>query len=359
MKIVELGHSGVGKTTYMASMYAALQKKIEGISLETIDMSEHERLCKLAENIKISSYPPRTSYRSDYSFNLQYEGKNILPFFWADYRGKALSEKKKYSDEFIALQNDLTQADGIIIFLDCNTLSLGDVRINEVRRITVLLTSTLAKLNHPISVAIVFTKIDLVKKFDVKMLESIRQLIDAISKSKLISGALIPIACGKENINIEMPLLYALKGAIRTKIDLLQKDIDFYNKQINEYKKNARKHDSITRNYRNKSSGIGGSVRDWWRKNIQEISTYAELASQEAELAKEKWDEVKQEKQKKEKILEEYRPIQRAIDSLDSHLQKLPHIEEGKKIDKYIREMSRFKPGFFRRLINWFLNLFR
>lgn len=358
MKIVELGHSGVGKTTYMASMYAALQKKIEDISLKTMDTGEHERLCKLAESIKHSSYPPRTSYRSEYSFYLQHEGKNILPFIWADYRGKALSEKK-YSDEFIALKNDLIQADGIIIFLDCNTLTLGDVRINQVRRITVLLNSSLAELEHPISVAIVFTKIDLVKKFDVKILESIKQLIEAISKNKLISGALIPIACGKQNINIEMPLLYALKGAIRTKINFLEKDIDFYNKQINKYEKIAREHDSIERNYRNKSSGIGGSVRDWWRKNIQEVSTYAELASQEAELAQGKWDEVKQERKKKEKILDEYRPIQRAINSLDSHLQKLPHIEEGKKIDKYFREMSRFKPGFFRRLINWFLNLFR
>lgn len=298
MKIVELGHSGVGKTTYMASMYAALQQKVGGFSLKAIDTNDHQRLCKLAESIRLNSYPPRTSQRSDYNFYLEYQGKNILPFFWADYRGKALSEKSS-SNEVIALQQDITKSDGIIIFFDCNTLSSGDFRSNEVRRITVLLSNSLAELDHHISVSIVFTKIDLVKKLDVKLLESINELIGLISKNKLISGALIPIACGKQNINIEAPLLFALQSAIQTKINFLNKDINFYDEQIKRYQQTAKKHNSQGREYREKSSGLGGAVRDSWRKHIQNKPTYAELADNEQELARQKKAEAKQEKQKK------------------------------------------------------------
>lgn len=358
MKIVELGHSGVGKTTYMASMYAALQKKVAGFSLKAVDTSDHQRLCELAKSIRVNSYPPRTSQRSDYNFYLEYHGNKILPFFWADYRGKALSERTS-SYEFRALQQDITKADGIIIFFDCYTLTSGDSRINEVRKITFLLNSCLMNLERPISLAIVFTKIDLVEKFEIKLLESIKELINAISKNKLISGALIPIACGQQNINVETPLLYALQTAIRTKIDSLNKDINFYDKQIKSYQEIAKQHRSQEREYREKSSGLGGAVRDSWRKHIQHKPTYAYLADNEQKLAKQKKEEAKQEKEKKEKKLREYRPMLRSIDSLNYHLKKLPHIKENKKMDKYIREMSRFKPGFFRKLINWLQNLFR
>ncbi|XHR84683.1 MAG: hypothetical protein ACFKPT_10505 [Gloeotrichia echinulata GP01] len=355
MKIVELGHSGVGKTTYMASMYAALQRKIEGFSLRAIDTDEHTRLCALAENIKIGVYPPRTSQRSDYNFYLQYQGKNVLSFFWADYRGKAIGEKTKDSYEFRALQQDISQADGIIIFFDCNTLAEGDTRTNELRRITALISHTLTGLDHPISLAIVFTKIDLVKKFNVELLEPIKELIEVIEKSDLVSGALIPIACGQKNINVQMPLLYALQAGIHFKINSLKKQMEHHKEQIRHHEYIANKHGSKASEYQDKSNGIGGQVRDWWRKNIQELPTYVDLTNQEQNLAKKAWEEAKCEKEKTEEKLKEYEPLIQPAYALNSYLKKLPHIEQGKNLKQYLKQMSRFKPGFFRKLFAWFL----
>ncbi len=80
MRIVEIGHTGVGKTTYMATLYGIQQEGIEGFSLKAQNSSDHERLIELAKNISQGIYPSATDQRREYNFYLQYENKNIFSF---------------------------------------------------------------------------------------------------------------------------------------------------------------------------------------------------------------------------------------------------------------------------------------
>ena len=163
MKIVELGYTGVGKTTYMASMYGTLQNNPRGFSLQVIGREEHKRLLELFKAIKKGVYPGATPQRSEYKFCLRHNGINIFYLYWADYRGKAIRETSD-SNEAQKLHQDIYSADGIIIFFDCDALAKGDMKANEIRRITILISNAFQNLREPISLAIVLTKADLVKK---------------------------------------------------------------------------------------------------------------------------------------------------------------------------------------------------
>ena len=93
MKVIMLGHSGVGKTTYMASMYGTLQTPINGFSLHTQDSSHHSELLQTFNKIRRNEYPSRTSQRGLYNFSLLYQGRSVFPFEWVDYEQTA----KEYS----------------------------------------------------------------------------------------------------------------------------------------------------------------------------------------------------------------------------------------------------------------------
>lgn len=333
LKIVELGNTGVGKTTYMASMYGALQQKIGGFSLQSTDLTEHYRLCKIAKSIKKRAYPPRTSepYKS-YNFHLYYQGNKVLPFFWADYRGAALRERKS-SDDARHLRNDLLSADGVIIFCDCEKLASGDHQCrSDIRRITSLLTNTFSTIDHPISLAIMFTKADLVYKFQPNLLEPLQGLINTIELSNKISGSIVPVACGEKMTNVEMPLLFALQTGIRFKVDTLKKEIDQHNTV-------ASNHSSQSSNYRIKSNGLGGGIRDLWRKHILELPTYSELSDRESRQAN-------YERNNARKKLKLYQPLVEPVNALDRYLAEIPRIQKGTKLKVYIRQISRIKPEF-------------
>ena len=47
MRIVMIGHSNVGKTTYMASMYGAMQVGVDGFTLRAARTDDHERFVAL------------------------------------------------------------------------------------------------------------------------------------------------------------------------------------------------------------------------------------------------------------------------------------------------------------------------
>lgn len=214
MKIVMLGNSGVGKTTYMASLYGIMQQQLGGFSLRTENPEDGDRLLKLARNITISTYPSPTSIRNEYDFYLQYQGQDIFPFSWSDYRGAAIRDRtdEEQSQQLIA---ELQAADGIMLFCDCEALSASKMKAkNEIRRINYLLNQALISIERPISLAIVLTKADKLTRFDEHLFTPFEGTIGTINSSDLVSAAFIPIACGQRFMNVPLPLLVALCSAV-------------------------------------------------------------------------------------------------------------------------------------------------
>jgi len=315
MKIVMLGHTGVGKTTYIASLYGIMQQSIEGFRLRAVESDEHKRWINIAERIQQGEYPLGTDRRQEYNFYLRYQGRNILQFSWADYRGGALRETQD-SEQAKALLTDLKAADGLILFCDCHALASGDTRSNQIGRMTSLASQALKELDHPLSLAIVLTKTDLLTSFPDDMLKSLGGLIAAINASDLVLGALIPIACSSRLCNVPMPLLFVLYSAVAFEATSAYKE--------------AESHDLRAQSYEKFSQGFAGAV-DWVVSKISQEPTYGEMATNEREKAI-----------VKKRLFAE---IQKPGLLLHNYVQKLPRIQSSLAETDYIKQLSNIKEG--------------
>jgi GTPase SAR1 family protein len=311
MKIVMLGHSGVGKTTYIASLYGVMQQQIEGFRLEAVNPEDHKQLLQMSSAIALGKYPSPTAQRSEYQFSLHYQNTNLLNFALGDYRGGAIRETQN-SEEAQLLIQDLRQASGIIMFSDCEAISRGDIRSNEIGRMTTLVMNALQDLSHPLSLAIVLTKTDLIEQFDEKILNPFMGIIGSIEGSKLVSGCLIPVACGTQQINLPMPLLFTLP----TVLSLYAPEVQ---KIAQELRVNAQDFDQ--------NSGFLDTFQKAWNGE----PTNKDLANAEREkaIAKDR----------------EFEEINKAIEALSKYLQQLALIQAGKSINDYLQKLSQLKSG--------------
>lgn len=229
-----LGHSQVGKTTYMASMYGKLQAPINGFTLGTDDKENHERLIKLHSHINKGEYPDATDQRDRYDFYLKYNDKPIFEFRWTDYRGKAI---RQFSDtpEARSLIDDIRDADAIIIFCDADAIRRGKSQTNEIGRITLLVTKAIDQGKRLLPIVIAYTKTDLVGSIDEKLRRPVTSLVTSIRSNNNLRGAFIPIACGRHPRNVELPLLFALHKGLTSYRDSLQAEADYHKSRRQKY----------------------------------------------------------------------------------------------------------------------------
>ncbi|AFZ04563.1 TRAFAC clade GTPase domain-containing protein [Calothrix sp. PCC 6303] len=315
MRIIMLGHTGVGKTTYMASLYGSMQQSIEGFRLKASELEDHRRWVDVAEQIQQGKYPALTDQRQEYNFYLRYQGKNILNFAWADYRGGAIRETKE-SEQAKALLQDLKTADGIMLFCDCNALAQGDSRSNQIGRMTTLVSQALRELDRPMCLAIVLTKTDLVGDFQVDLLQSFNGLISAINASDFVLGALLPIACGNQLCNVPMPLLFVLHATVAFQAATIYAGVE--------------SHAERAKSYEAQSRGFVG-VADWVISKISNQETYREMVAKE-----------------KRKVVEKQREFEKIIEpamSLYNYVQKLPLIKPDFDLYDYARLLSEIQGG--------------
>lgn len=316
-----LGHTGVGKTTYMASLYGAMQQSVEGFSLRAVDLEDHSRWRNLSDGIRRGDYPVSTDQRQEYKFHLRYQGRNILEFAWADYRGGTLRETQE-SDQAKALLEDLKSADGIMLFCDSSALVAEDQRTNQIGRMTALATQTLKSLERPISLAIVLTKTDLIVDFEVTLLNPLSGLIAAVNVSNTIVGAIIPISCGKELCNVAMPLLFTLHAAVLWRAELMRET--------------AEAHKERAESYESQSRGVAG-VWNWIASRASEQPTLREMAVKERSEALAK--------------LREFDIIRDPAEALSYYVQKLPLIKPDLALNCYVELLAQVKGGILNHMV--------
>jgi len=209
MKLLMLGHSGVGKTTYMASMYGTMQFPLNGFTLRAIDASAHVRLITICRGILAGTYPEITDQRSEYQFVLVYEGEDFFPFSWIDYRGGALTESSG-TLEGASLVKDLQSADGIIMFCDATALAQRSSVSKQLGRMATLLTKSFQDLTFPKPLTVVFTKCDLIQQVDPALVQPVQALLDAARANQHVYGRYVFTACGPEMIGVEVPVLHSV-----------------------------------------------------------------------------------------------------------------------------------------------------
>jgi signal recognition particle receptor subunit beta len=315
MKIVMLGHTGVGKTTYMASLYETMQQRVEGFHLKTSKSQDHPRLLDLAQMIRAGSYPSPTSQRDEYEFSLRYQGQDKFTFTWADYRGGALIEKQS-SDQANLLVQDLKQADGIMMFCDCDALARGNQKAIQLGRMTSFVGRAVEEAEHPIALAVVLTKADLISKFEDSLLSPFNNLIDIVNASEWVLGAFIPIACGVRPANVPMPLLFTLHATVIVKAVVAASLVE--------------KHYNQAQAWIGKSQGVEGFFRwvgDKWNGNL----TDRQMAEYQMAKAIEQYQELESIKEPAEELIK--------------YIQRLPRIDKDKNTNNYIQELSKIHSG--------------
>jgi GTPase SAR1 family protein len=316
MKIVMLGHTGVGKTSYMASLYEEMQQRVEGFHLKAGNPQDHPRLLELSKMIRSGTYPSATSHRDEYKFILRYQGKDVLEFVWADYKGGAIKEKKQSSDQAALLEKDLKEADGIMMFCDCSALARDDVRSVQIGRMTSLVSRAIQDLDHPFALSIILTKTDLISRFEEPLIKPLKGLIDAINVSEWVSGAFIPIACGIQSVNVPMPLLFTLHASVILQALVSVSQIEHYYNQSLAWKE--------------KSQGVSGFFR--WAGDVWNGSATDKQMSEYAI-------------QKAAEEYKKYEIIKEPAETLAKYVDKLPAIRPEKNISNYLDELTRIKSG--------------
>lgn len=292
MKIMMLGHTNVGKTTYMASMYGTLQSPINGFSLRTTHTTHHQELQTLHRNISSGRYPLPSQQRQKYDFSLLYNGQAFFPFEWIDYRGGALLERSS-SSEATQLVSDLHSADGIVLFCDSDPRERKHV-LRQVNRMMQFVGQSLQDREKAATIAIVFTKCDLTDGLDEGLFEPTSNLVETISKSETVVGTLIPVACGLKPINVELPVLFALCFGLLIEARLYAQQVEYYQ--------------ALEQAYVNEGNTWGGIFKDIgraWNGN----PTTSQMAAQARESALERWRKI-------EKLIEPGEQLAEYLDEL-------------------------------------------
>ena len=293
MKILMLGHSGVGKTTYMASMYGVLQTPVAGFSIRATRGDDHERLLKLYKEILLGKYPKPSNQRDSYPLRLRYHNEDVLSFDWADYRGGALVERASESAQARALHADLQSADAVLAFFDCSELANGNRCLAEIRRMIVLLSGAVESIGHPLPLGLVLAKADLVTELS-NCKEPLQGLMESIRASNHIIASLIPIACGYQSYAVELPALFALHFGLTQRVRRLGEQVDAMAAERDKMRSNV--------------DTFFDFAIDWIDSKLSDQSTWGELADA-----------------KHRDLLKEYdamRALQSSADQLAKHLRK-------------------------------------
>jgi hypothetical protein len=249
MRIVMLGHSNAGKTTYIAMMYQFMNKGKghKGFHIQARDSRQHSELLENAQAINSGRYPPATSRRDAYEFDLSYEGRPVSRFIWSDYRGGALAERST-NEDMAALMADVNSCDGVVVFADAYELATGPDSYRQVGRLTYLMQRAIGERRASTPIVLAYTKADLIKSSEdwSKAIQPFSQVSAALVGSSNVKGAIVTVSCGRRPKAVHVPVLWCLTHGVANMIKELQDEADDFQRQAAAARKNGSIANSFT-----------------------------------------------------------------------------------------------------------------
>lgn len=210
-KILMIGNTDSGKTTYMASSYGLLNGGKFGFYVHA-DEDTDRWLNTLYTSIQQGGYPMPTDKRGSFNFDLYYYQQQVLSFEWLDYYGGVINESKSEQ-----LQNDMDNADAIMLFIEAPALLHNQKSITQFRRILYLISNKLMNEERFFNVIIVLTKYDLVGNsapYD-EVCRPLEQFRESISGKGNIYFRIVPVSCtSKGFVNVDLPLIDILHSGL-------------------------------------------------------------------------------------------------------------------------------------------------
>jgi GTPase SAR1 family protein len=276
MRIVMLGHSNAGKTTYMAMMYQLMNiDGYRGFRIIAKDSNRHAELLNNARAIKFDRYPPPTARHSEYDFTLYFEGREISDFTWNDYRGGAIMERSTSADT-AALLEDLAASDAVVIFADAYELATSPASHANIEDLTDLMHRAIEEHANAKPLVLAFTKADMVRKpsdwaIAVEPFEAVRRAMNA---SRNVKATTVTVSCGHKPKAVQVPVLWCLSYGLANEANALRDRVAYYQRRADEHARN---------------DTISNRIGSWWRNEESEhkkqLRNLARAEEKLAELA--------------------------------------------------------------------------
>lgn len=272
-KILMIGNKNSGKTTYMTSSYGLLKGGKFGFYVHA-DEDTDMHLNKLYTSIQQGEYPAPTDKRDSFNFDLYYYHQQILSFEWLDYYGGVINESKSEQ-----LQNDIDDADAIMLFIEAPTLLHNQKSITQLRRILYLISNKLINTKRFFNVIIVLTKYDLVgdsTPYD-EVCRPLEQFRESISEKKNIYFRIVPVSCtSKGFVNVDLPLIDILHSGLHIQCLSRVYKIQKQQKKFQEFDKKRGIIDWMVCKFLDRQTN--GEIADAARKEMQkQLELYKQL----------------------------------------------------------------------------------
>ncbi|MER7706792.1 hypothetical protein ABTX81_28330 [Kitasatospora sp. NPDC097605] len=213
LRVVALGHSSAGKSTYLAAMFTHLAAGRKGFRMVTADRGTADQLIASGKQLAKGVYPPPTSRSTDLEAGLEYGRKELLGFHWADYRGGALTSSAADDPETRKLLKRLTRADAVVVFADAHRLATDPDSHDEVRRTVVLLHRAVGDdQSTPLPIVLAYTKSDLVTDPAdwARARAATAPLEELLGSGGRVRGAVVAVSCGRSPRAVAVPVLWCL-----------------------------------------------------------------------------------------------------------------------------------------------------
>lgn len=230
-----IGLSNAGKTTFVSTMYAAMNDGVAEFSVRSARPADHTRLRNSAEQIRRGIFPAPSDRRTVYSLQLWHSANRIVDFNWRDYRGGALVETSD-SPQAAQLRADMKDADGLVFVIDSSEL-LGGLRSRtRLRPVIATAVRLLSECQLVLPVVLVLTKWDLMAARQSEATAAAQTLlgplIEAVKGANHLLGAMIPVACSPRPQNVELPALWCLHVGIFVRGMMLTQSIQFHESRV-------------------------------------------------------------------------------------------------------------------------------
>ena len=230
MKILMIGHSGAGKTSFMAGMYKHLGEKSTGYGIHSTNEKQKKQLSRLVENLNHGIYPAGTDVQSIYNFEFTMDGQIIMPFDWVDYRGGALSATSENDPELKNLVKQIKSCDALVVFLDGAKLTSSSWEIEcEYNAVSSCIDQALDKKRKSwFPISFVITKADTISlRAKLSGLDYFSTFFEIASNSKIVH--VMVSKCAVTTIKCEstiLPLLFSIYGGTPGYIEKCKKEED-------------------------------------------------------------------------------------------------------------------------------------
>lgn len=200
MNILMVGHSGSGKTSFMAGMYKYLGEDKDGYGISAKNDFQKALLRRMAQDLDRGDYPSGTDVQSCYEFAFTVFGDELVPFNWIDYRGGILLSDDPDDRDIDQFMDAIQKADALVVFLDGQKLVQPGAKWNMEYDILLSCIERSLSVNHKswFPISFVITKCDMLHEgVSFHGLKRFQNLFSQIEKNRQVGAMLMQCAINK------------------------------------------------------------------------------------------------------------------------------------------------------------------